>query len=210
MGGHHSAALDGTAASAPLPTRGLLRVRILDESPLVVQGLTSMLEPYRDRVQVLAGESSRPADVTLVDVSRRSSTGQGRLPALLTDQVHGRVVLYAWNPTPAQVDAALAQGFAGYLDKSAAAAEVMTVLQRVADGERAVLQHGRAPVVRLGGADSPVAPPQPGAGRTDLPAGLSPREAEMLDLIAQGLLNSDISARTYLSINTVKTYIRSA
>ena len=41
-------------------------------------------------------------------------------------------------------------------------------------------------------------------------AGLSPREAEILALITQGLTNQDIADRVYLSINSVKTYIRSA
>ena len=40
--------------------------------------------------------------------------------------------------------------------------------------------------------------------------GLSPREAEILALITQGLTNKEIAGRVYLSINSVKTYIRSA
>ncbi len=40
--------------------------------------------------------------------------------------------------------------------------------------------------------------------------GLSARESEVVSLITQGLTNVDISARTYLSINSVKTYIRTA
>jgi DNA-binding CsgD family transcriptional regulator len=41
-------------------------------------------------------------------------------------------------------------------------------------------------------------------------AGLSPREAEMVALIIQGLTNQEIADRAYLTINSVKTYIRSA
>jgi len=44
-------------------------------------------------------------------------------------------------------------------------------------------------------------------GRT---AGLSPREAEVIALITQGLTNEEIAARAHLGLNTVKTYIRSA
>ena len=42
------------------------------------------------------------------------------------------------------------------------------------------------------------------------PAGLTPREAEILALITQGLSNQEIAARAFLSINSVKTYIRTA
>ena len=51
------------------------------------------------------------------------------------------------------------------------------------------------------------------AGQGDWPgkaAGLSSREAEIIALITQGLSNQDIADRAYLSINSVKTYIRSA
>ncbi|WP_198150859.1 helix-turn-helix domain-containing protein, partial [Dietzia papillomatosis] len=41
-------------------------------------------------------------------------------------------------------------------------------------------------------------------------AGLSPREAEVIGLIVQGLSNKDIAAQCYLSTNSVKTFIRSA
>lgn len=41
-------------------------------------------------------------------------------------------------------------------------------------------------------------------------AGLTPRESEVMGLIAQGLRNDEIAKRLYLSINSVKTYIRSA
>ena len=41
-------------------------------------------------------------------------------------------------------------------------------------------------------------------------AGLTPREAEILALITQGLSNQEIANRAYLSINSVKTYIRTA
>ena len=41
-------------------------------------------------------------------------------------------------------------------------------------------------------------------------AGLAPRELEVLALITQGLTNQEIADRAYLSINSVKTYVRSA
>ena len=41
-------------------------------------------------------------------------------------------------------------------------------------------------------------------------AGLSPREAEVVSLIVQGLSNEQIAEQCYLSLNTVKTYVRSA
>ena len=76
--------------------------------------------------------------------------------------------------------------------------EIVHALERVMTGEIVVLTGDHE--TSVGGAgDWP--------GRS---AGLSSREAEMIALITQGLSNQEIAERAFLSINTVKTYIRSA
>ena len=78
------------------------------------------------------------------------------------------------------------QGAAGYVAKSLCAEAIVVALERVHAGETVV----------------PDAP-----GREE---GLSHREAEVVALIAKGLSNQEIATRLYLSINSVKTYIRTA
>jgi DNA-binding NarL/FixJ family response regulator len=85
------------------------------------------------------------------------------------------------------------------------------------------LEHGAVAVASLGGdVDDLVLAVQSvhGGVSSDLEApargwlaqaeGLSAREASILELVAQGLTNAEIAERLYLSINTVKTYIRTA
>lgn len=76
------------------------------------------------------------------------------------------------------------------------AADLVAALERLHPGERV---SDRSPAGDLDGADWP--------GRGD---GLSAREAEVLALITQDLTNDEIARQTYLSINSVKSYLRSA
>ncbi|MDP2774124.1 MAG: response regulator transcription factor, partial [Nocardioides sp.] len=75
---------------------------------------------------------------------------------------------------------------------------IVSALERVMAGEAVVLS---------GDSETSVGAEGDWPGRA---AGLSPREAEILALITQGLRNQEIADRAYLSINSVKTYIRSA
>jgi NarL family two-component system response regulator LiaR len=94
---------------------------------------------------------------------------------------------------------ALKRGAAGYLSKALTGAEIADAVEAVARGETVVSPeaHPREPLV--GGN-------WPGRAIADLSA----REAEILTMIAAEMSNQEIADRTYLSINSVKTYIRTA
>lgn len=180
-----------------------LSVALVNDYPVVVRGLDAMLEPYADRVRV-AGLGVRsappePVDVTLYDTFAAASLLDGDVEGILTNPLAGRVLLYSWNLRPEDVAAALARGCAGYVDKSATAEQLVAAIERAAAGDPAVVARPPHPVVE------PVRGAWPGKE-----ADLSVREAEVMALITQGLTNQDIGHRLNLSINTVKTYIRSA
>jgi DNA-binding NarL/FixJ family response regulator len=109
-----------------------------------------------------------------------------------------KVVVYSWNLQPEMVEDAVARGARGYLSKVLTGPDIVAALERVMAGEVVILTGDHETSVG-GSGDWP--------GRS---AGLSPREAEILALITQGLSNREIADRAYLSINSVKTYIRSA
>ncbi len=154
-----------------------------------------MLAPYSDRVDVVevdAGtEPKRLADVALFD------TFAGRRHAIerASDMVRaGRVdhvVLYTWDATAEFLDLADRAGVSGVVLKSATAEVLVDVVERVvAAGERVGLgnlHRGRQ------------------SRRGD---GLSVREQEVLALIALGKTNGEIGRELFLSIDTVKTYVR--
>lgn len=170
-----------------------------------------MLAPYDERVLVAEFDSqlspSQPVDVTLYDTFAAPQTNAEEIDRFLNDALCGRVVVYSWNTQRDLVQAAVDKGVAGYLSKSLTASELVSALQRIHNGE-IVLPPEHALV---DGAAEPETEEQSPTGRwPGQQFGLSAREAEILSLITQGLSNHDIATRSYLSLNTVKSYIRSA
>lgn len=168
-----------------------LDVAVVSDIALIRCGLQAMLKSFSDRVRV-SGRPLRAVRRTRADVTVLHP-GQEMLAAmsLLADPGNGRVLLYACNLSPDQVGRVLAGGCAGYVDYRVRADVLMEAVESAAEGY-----------------PGPGVSPQqawPGPGH-----GLSPREAEVIGLIGHGLTNQDIADRMYLSVNTVKTYIRSA
>ena len=177
-----------------------VRVAIMDDYEVVVAGLHSMLASFSDRVHVVELVSQLPVesrvDVVLYDAfSRERVVGPVEDVVLQTD---AKVVVYSWLAEPDLVEEALEKGVAGWLSKSLTSEELVAALERVATGAVVVSEDP--------GPDAPMAEGAwPGKEH-----GLSPRESEVLALIAQGLSNQEIADRAYISINSVKTYIRTA
>ena len=164
---------------------------LLDDCELVSLGLRAMLEPHADRVDlvepthVLAGLAA--ADVVLVD----PVTDQGRLRSPdLWARFEAPVVLYSWLDPDELGELTEAPGVAGHVTKRMPVGELVTTLEAFAAGSPPPLPHDN------------VADPRR--------ASLSGREREVLELVAQGLSNQEVAETLYVSINTVKTYIRNA
>jgi DNA-binding NarL/FixJ family response regulator len=181
-------------------------VAIVNDYEVVVRGVHGMLAPYADRVRVVeVGVGTtvvHRVDITLYDTFSATQVDGGEIDDLLSSPDPGAVVAYSWNMHPRLVEIALAKGCRGYLDKGLNAAHLVRALERVSAGEVVVSP--------CNGTDDESGP---GYLQGDWPGrsqGLSSRESEIVSLITQGLTNNDIASRTYLSINSVKTYIRSA
>ncbi len=173
----------------------MLRVAILDDYPVVVSGLRTMLEPYADRVVVTTlGRGQVPGagiDIVLYDARLADEAVPVRQ---VIEMCRVPVVLYTWGFTPRVVRESLAAGVQACVSKSLDAADLVTALEKVGGG-------------------SVVVSPDPcadAAGRPTHEHGLSARELEVIVLVADGLSNQEIAERSYVSVNTVRTYIRSA
>jgi two-component system, NarL family, response regulator LiaR len=185
------------------PPPGLpIRIAVVDDYEIVVAGITALLAPYEDRVRVVELDvATRPVrrdlDIVLYDTFGHTHDHELSIKEL-TSVGSAKLVVFSWNVEPERIWRALAQGAAGYLAKSLPAERIVEALERVHAGETVVPDcPGTAP------SDADVWWP----GRDE---GFSHREAEVLALIAKGLSNQEIAARLYLSINSVKTYVRTA
>ena len=159
-----------------------------------------MLAPYADRIEIVELLSllpvESPIDVLLYDTYSQERV-TGTVERVIVETA-AKVVLYTWHLEEVIVTEALAKGARGCLSKAMAADELVRAIEEVHAGSVVVSDDP--------GPEAPVTTEEwPGREH-----GLSPRESEVLALIAQGLSNQEIAERAYLSINSIKTYIRSA
>ncbi|ANH38050.1 Transcriptional regulatory protein LiaR [Nocardioides dokdonensis FR1436] len=176
-----------------------VRIAIVNDYEIVVAGTAAVLAPFEDRVRVVELDSSLPVKAD-VDVVLYDSFGQAQGSdvdaAALMAGGDARLVIFSWNIDPDLVDAAFDAGAVGYIAKGVAAHELVALIEAVHRGERVHPSAGQ----HLDGEEFGRWPGQD--------HGLSPREAEVLALICQGLSNQEITERAFLGLNTVKTYIR--
>jgi two-component system, NarL family, response regulator LiaR len=177
-----------------------IRVALVNDYEVVVHGLAAMMRSYTDRIHVVELTASAPVDspvdVALYDTFAQPRADQREVARLVANPDVRKVAVYTWNMAPELERASLSVGATGYLSKRLRATELVRAVEAVHEGRVVV-----APDADRGdfvGGDWP--------GRED---GLTPREAEVLALITQGLSNAEIVERTGLSINSIKSYIRS-
>jgi DNA-binding NarL/FixJ family response regulator len=177
-----------------------IRVAIVNDYEVVVHGIASMLRSHTHRVEVVELNASssvaEPVDIALFDTFTQSRDDGTGVVHLLENPRVGKVVVYTWSTDRALRESSLELGISGYLSKRLSASELVTSLEKVQQGELVVSEEpSRLPLI---GGDWP--------GREE---GLTARESEVLCLITQGLTNAQIVERTSLSINSIKSYIRS-
>jgi len=172
----------------------VVTVGIINDYEVVVRGVAAMLAPYEHRVRVIeldaGGQLSSHADVALFDTFAGRRHTLSRAADMVRQGAARHVVLYTWDAAPAFVRAAQDIGVAGVILKTRSADMLVDGIERVVAGERV-------------GFDTD-ASGRPASRVVDL----SDRESEVLALIAKGLTNAQIADELYLSIETVKTYVK--
>ncbi|QYF72951.1 response regulator transcription factor [Cryobacterium sp. PAMC25264] len=178
-----------------------LTVALVDDYDIVLTGLAHMFDHYRDRVLVAEIDANTGlhdrTDIVLYDSFAQPESDHSELEALVKNPRAGRVVVYTWNFQPSLIAEALGQGVRGYLSKTLPARDLVAALESVHAGEIVVSD----PPKRAGSA--------PGLDWPGRHEGITDRESEILALITQGKSNAEVAELTYLSPNTVKSYIRS-
>ena len=194
-----------------------LRVLVADDQTVVREGLAAILG-LLPGVQVVAtaadGEEAvtltaehRP-DVVLMDLRMPRCDGVTATRRILAAHPGTAVVVLTTFEDDESIVAALSAGARGYLTMDAGSAQLARAIRAAVDGQ-AVLSPGvlarLVAAARAGGAAGAGAVPGPPA--VPLPDGLTPREAEVLRLIAAGLSNAEIASALFVGEATVKTHI---
>jgi DNA-binding NarL/FixJ family response regulator len=209
-----------------------VRLLVVDDHPVVRQGLRTFLEtrPDFDVVGEAAdGETAiaeaarlRP-DVILMDLVMPGVDGLEAIGRIKTAEPGARILVLTSFASADQVLPALRAGAAGYLLKDAAPSEVEAAIRAVHRGEGLLDPAVTATVLaevahpggdRRGADETSAAPPSSAspapAGPTDPGyASLTPREREVLGLLARGLSNAAIARELFVAEKTVKTHVSS-
>ena len=180
----------------------MIRLAIVNDYEVIVAGVAGMLADDRHRIKVTSIDPTEDnlgnVDVILYDTFGPVDSSMDYLEKLAR-RTNVPVIVYTWKLRPDIAAEALERGAAGYLSKALTGAQIADAVEAVARGERVVSPEVHPPEPLVGGN-------WPGRAAADL----SPREAEILTMIAAGMSNQEIADRSYLSINSVKTYIRTA
>jgi DNA-binding NarL/FixJ family response regulator len=198
-----------------------IRVMVVDDQALIRDGLTTLLEASPELEPVAAAANGAEAvalaaehrpDVILMDLRMPGLDGVGATRQIKADQPEIEIVVLTTHADDASILSALNAGARGYLTKDAGMAEISRAVQAAAAGQgmldpvvqsRLLAAASGAPSASATDASATAASPVPSANDDEL----TPRELEVLALIAQGRSNAEIAAALFVSAATVKTHI---
>lgn len=181
----------------------MIRVMIVDDHPIVRDGIASVLEAEADIVvaasvgsaeEMLAALSRDAPDAILLDLALPGMDGVEAISRLRQMGAHPVVIFSAHEDAEAMVEAVRA-GARGYVVKGAPGAEIVSAVREVASGgsyfrgaaANAIAREVRSPRV---------------------PDGLTPREREVIRLVGDGLSNKQIAQRLGIAERTAKFHVR--
>ncbi|HVR77026.1 MAG TPA: response regulator transcription factor [Acidimicrobiia bacterium] len=188
----------------------VIRILVVDDHRLFREGLTALLEGADDTAVVGHAETGAEAvgklgeiepDVVLMDVMMPDMNGIEATRKIRADHPDVHVIMLTMLEDDDSLFAAMCAGARGYILKGADKADVLRTVRAVANGEALF---GPAMARRLTSFFQYAA----GKGLSVSPfPELTDREREVLDLIADGLGNSEIASRLYISGKTVSNHI---
>jgi DNA-binding NarL/FixJ family response regulator len=190
----------------------MLRIIVADDQTSVREGLAVLLgglpdidvvATAADGEQVLALVAEHRPDAVLLDLHMPVLNGIETTRRVRALHPHVAIVVLTTYLDDALVLDALRAGARCYLTKDADRKDIANALHAATQGLAVLDPRVRTTLMRAAAAPAPAAP----APAPPLPDGLTQREAEILQLIAQGLTNPEIAARLFLSGHTVKTHV---
>ncbi|MEO0379403.1 MAG: response regulator transcription factor [Pseudomonadota bacterium] len=176
------------------------RVVIVDDHPMVAQGVQSVLEDH-DGINVVGTLGTGRAmieqlevldpDVILMDLNMPGMSGLTATELVLERRPGTRVLILSMHDSPEYISSALSHGAMGYVLKDVPTDEIADAIETVMRGERYLCT----------GAKGAIAP-----GRADVPGALTGREQTILLKLAQGMSNKDVAIALDISVRTVETH----
>ncbi|MGX9350045.1 response regulator transcription factor [Shimia sp. W99] len=178
----------------------IVRVAIVDDHPMVAEGIQSILESYDDLTVIATLANGREAldtlpglkpDVILMDLNMPEIGGLTATEMLLERDPDLRILVLSMHDSPEYISTALSHGAMGYVLKDVPTDEIKTAIDAVMRGERYLCT----------GAQGSLEPPEGGAREQ-----LTSREQTVLLQLAQGKSNKEVAQVLNISVRTVETH----
>ncbi|MEQ8922807.1 MAG: response regulator transcription factor [Roseovarius confluentis] len=179
---------------------GVTRVLIVDDHPMVAEGIEAILETYDDiRVvgtlssgqEALAAVPELDPDVVLLDLNMPGMSGLTATEMILEKRPGTRILILTMHDSPEYISTALNHGASGYVLKDVPTEEIKTAIDSVMRGEQYLCTGAEASLK-----------PRIADGREPLTS----REQTVLLELAQGKSNRDVAEGLNISIHTVETH----
>jgi len=187
-----------------------MRILIVDDHTLFRESLTLLLKEHLPEVRLIEASTGTDAlqavalyedfDLILLDLLLPGQGGLELLPQLREAVPTTPVMVLSGTEDQTAAMAALDRGAVGYVHKSAGSQEMRNALDLVLQGEV------YAPLAMLATQESALSP-APSASAAPIPCGVTPRQLDVLRLLAQGLPNKSIARALDLSEATVKLHV---
>ena len=193
---------------------GPVRVMVVDDQALVREGLMTLLGATPDVAPVAAAADGEEAvrlaarhrpDVVLMDLRMPVLDGVEATRQIRAAQPDTEIVVLTTHADEASILDALRAGARGYLTKDAGIAEISRAVHAAAAHQAVLDPVAQSALVQAASAGARAG--GPASAPASLPDDLTPREAEVLTLVADGLSNREIAATLVVSEATVKTHI---
>ncbi|MEL7254775.1 MAG: response regulator transcription factor [Pseudomonadota bacterium] len=180
-------------------TQSPTRVVIVDDHPMVAEGIQSILESFDDVAviatlsdgqQIIDQVEALDPDVILLDLNMPGIGGLSTTEIILESRPDTRILILSMHDSPEYISSALSHGAVGYVLKDVPTEEIKQAIDAVMDGQQ-YLSSGVAE--RL----------SPTGGARDQ---LTNREQTILLQLARGLSNKEVATALDISVRTVETH----
>ena len=191
-----------------------VKILVVDDHTLFRRGIAAVLA-HQEGLEVV-GEASDgleaiekareiAPDVILMDLNMPRCSGLEAIQALQAEMPQINILVLTVSEMETDLFAAVKFGATGYLLKKAEPEELISAILHIARGE-VIVSPLMAPKLLTEFKDLTAGAERKPADRAD--ADLSPREGEVLQLVAQGSTNKEIADSLFISENTVKTHLK--
>ena len=189
----------------------MISVALIEDNRLVREGIAALLNQHPDLKVVAGGSSADTAllrkvnpQVVLLDLGLRNGDSLRIAQEVKRDFPESKVIVMDLLPVHEDIVEFVHAGVSGFIMKDATLDDLVTTIRSVAEGAHVL------PPQMTGSLFSQIARDAVAKGRPELleSVRMTPREREVINLIAEGLSNKEIASTLHIATHTVKSHVR--